>query len=179
MARKLSIEEMNRLSVEEYRKAPKCSVVVVLDNIRSLHNVGAIFRTADALRLRKLFLCGITGQPPHTEIHKSALGAEEVVEWGYKHDTVALIKALKAEGYEIWALEQAQGSIEISQWGHHLSQEKPIALVLGNEVDGVDQAVLDLCDGAVEIEQYGTKHSMNVSVAGGIAMWILSQWVRL
>lgn len=179
MARKLQIEEMNRLSAEEYIEAPKRAAVVVLDNVRSMHNVGAIFRTADALRFSKIWLCGITGTPPHAEIHKSALGAEEVVEWDYADQTVTAIQQIKEEGFEVWALEQAEGSIEISDWRNAIDTTKPIALVLGNEVEGVDQEVIDLCDGVVEIEQYGTKHSINVSVAGGIAMWNISQMVKL
>ena len=173
--RKLRIEEMGRISPQEYAKAGKRPIVVVLDNIRSMHNVGAIFRTADALRLEGLYLCGITGQPPHAEIHKSALGAEEVVDWWPFDRTQEAIKLLRDKGYTIWSLEQAEGSVKLPNLKEHLGDSQPIAIVLGNEVDGVDQEVIDLSDGVVEIEQYGTKHSMNVSVAGGIVMWYLSE----
>ncbi|WP_018027772.1 RNA methyltransferase [Porphyromonas somerae] len=173
--RKLRIEEMGRISPQEYAKAGKRPIVVVLDNIRSMHNVGAIFRTADALRLEGLYLCGITGQPPHSEIHKSALGAEEVVDWWHFDRTQEAIKLLRDKGYTIWSLEQAEGSVKLPKLKEHLGKSQPIAIVLGNEVDGVDQEVIDLSDGVVEIEQYGTKHSMNVSVAGGIVMWYLSE----
>ncbi len=166
---------MGRISPQEYAKAGKRPIVVVLDNIRSMHNVGAIFRTADALRLEGLYLCGITGQPPHSEIHKSALGAEEVVDWWHFDRTQEAIKLLRDKGYTIWSLEQAEGSVKLPKLKEHLGKSQPIAIVLGNEVDGVDQEVIDLSDGVVEIEQYGTKHSMNVSVAGGIVMWYLSE----
>ncbi len=175
MARKLKVDEMGRMSPEEYHDAPKRAFVVVLDNIRSMHNVGAIFRTADALRIEKIILCGITGCPPHSEIHKSALGAEETVDWSYFNDTIDAINKLKNEGYTIWSLEQAEGSIPISNISDNINKDRPCALVLGNEVDGVQQEVMDLCNGTIEIEQYGTKHSLNVSVAGGIAMWVISQ----
>lgn len=173
--RKLRIEEMGRISPQEYARAGKRPIVVVLDNIRSMHNVGAVFRTADALRLEGLYLCGITGQPPHAEIHKSALGAEEVVDWWYFERTQEAIKLLRERGYTIWSLEQAEGSVMLPNLKALLGTSQPIAIVLGNEVDGVDQEVIDLSDGVVEIEQYGTKHSMNVSVAGGIVMWYLSE----
>ena len=173
--RKLRIEEMGRISPQEYAKAGKRPIVVVLDNIRSMHNVGAIFRTADALRLEGLYLCGITGQPPHSEIHKSALGAEEVVDWWHFDRTQEAIKLLRDKGYTIWSLEQAEGSVKLPNLKEHLGKSQPIAIVRGNEVDGVDQEVIVLSDGVVEIEQYGTKHSMNVSVAGGIVMWYLSE----
>lgn len=173
--RKLRIEEMGRMTPEEYQRAAKRPIVVVLDNVRSMHNVGAIFRTADALRISAIYLCGITGCPPRAEIHKSALGAEEVVEWHYFADTREAIGQLKGEGYAVWALEQAEGSVLLPQLSDHVAVDMPIAIVLGNEVNGVQQEVIDLSDGVVEIEQYGTKHSMNVSVAGGIVMWYVSE----
>lgn len=163
------------MTPQQYHSATKRPIVVVLDNVRSMHNVGAIFRTADALRISALYLCGITGQPPHAEIHKSALGAEEVVDWHYAKDTKEVIKELKSQGYAIWSLEQAEGSVLLPHLGEKLVPEQPIAIVLGNEVEGVQQEVIDLSDGVVEIEQYGTKHSMNVSVAGGIVMWYVSE----
>lgn len=190
--RKLRIEEMERLLPEVYQEAPKRPITIVLDNIRSMHNVGSLFRTADALRLEQLLLCGITGKPPHVEIHKSALGAEEVVPWHYFEDTLRAVQQLQKTGYEVWALEQAEGSIPLEDFATHANtrtdfhsdtrsethtalRRKPIAIVLGNEVHGVQQAVIDQCAGAIEIRQYGTKHSMNVSVAGGIVMWVLSE----
>lgn len=175
MARKLRIEEMGRLTPSEYAHAPKRKIVVVLDNIRSMHNVGSIFRTADALRLEGLYLCGITGRPPHAEIHKSALGAEEVVDWQYFEQTNDAVSHLKDHGYLVWALEQAEHSVLLPDVKEHIDTTTPIAIVLGNEVEGVQQGVIDACDGVIEIEQYGTKHSMNVSVAAGIVMWYLSQ----
>ncbi len=176
MARKLRIEEMGRMSPEEYTQARKRRIVVVLDNIRSMHNVGSVFRTADALRLEALYLCGISGRPPHSEIHKSALGAEEVVEWQYFQKTAEAVRQLKAMGYMVWALEQAEQSVLLPNVGQFVGDNQPLAIVLGNEVEGVQQEVIDLCDGVIEIEQYGTKHSMNVSVAAGIVMWYLSQF---
>lgn len=186
--RKLRIEEMERLLPERYQEVPKRPITIVLDNIRSMHNVGSLFRTADALRLEQLMLCGITGRPPHVEIHKSALGAEEVVPWSYFEETLEAVQLLRKAGYEVWALEQAEGSISLEKFAtlaeaHSVTQSdthtelprKSIAIVLGNEVQGVQQAVIDQCAGAIEIPQYGTKHSMNVSVAGGIVMWVLSE----
>ncbi|MBR8802136.1 RNA methyltransferase [Porphyromonas levii] len=176
MARKLRIEEMGRMSPKEYALARKRRIVVVLDNIRSMHNVGSVFRTADALRLERLYLCGISGVPPHAEIHKSALGAEEVVEWHYFKETKDAVLQLKDEGYMVWSLEQAEHSVLLPNVQEHIGNSQPIAIVLGNEVEGVQQEVIDLSDGVIEIEQYGTKHSMNVSVAAGIVMWYLSQY---
>lgn len=164
------------MSPEEYAQAGKRRIVVVLDNIRSMHNVGSIFRTADALRLEGLYLCGISGTPPHAEIHKSALGAEEVVEWHYFKETEEAIRHLKVAGYMVWSLEQAEQSVLLPNIGEAVGERQPLAIVLGNEVEGVQQEVIDLSDGVIEIEQYGTKHSMNVSVAAGIVMWYLSQF---
>ena len=172
MPRKLKITEMRRLSPEEFRSAEKTPLFLVLDNVRSLHNVGSLFRTADALRLRGLCLCGITGTPPHPELRKTALGAEEVVEWEYFRETAQAVQKLKAGGAFVLALEQALGSVDIREIETlDLRGQTPLALVVGNEVDGIDQTVLDLTDATIEIPQLGTKHSMNVSVAGGIALW--------
>ena len=173
--RKLRIEEMERLAPKEYQQVTHRPITIVLDNIRSMHNVGSIFRTADALRLEQIILCGITGCPPHVEIHKSALGAEEAVPWHYFDQTTEAIRCLQKRGYQTWALEQAEGSLSLREMQEHLGAPIPIALVLGNEVEGVQQKVIDLCEGVIELPQYGTKHSMNVSVAGGIAMWALSE----
>lgn len=166
---------MNRLTPSEYACSDKCPLVLVLDNVRSLHNVGSVFRTADALRAEHLFLCGITGVPPHAELHKTALGAEEVVAWSYSEETLKAIQSLKEKGYLIVALEQAEGSIELGDAEKIIKRGNKVALILGNEVQGVQQSVLEQCDHCLEIAQHGTKHSMNVSVAGGIAMWVISR----
>lgn len=172
MPRKLKITEMERLSPDEYKDSDKTGLIIVLDNIRSLHNVGSLFRTADALRLQGLCLCGITGTPPHPELHKTALGAEEVVPWSYYPKTSDAIAELKSKGAFVMALEQAEGSVDIRHIRSLNLDETPlVALVVGNEVEGVDQEVIDLSDATLEIPQKGTKHSMNVSVAGGIALW--------
>ena len=172
MPRKLKIIEMERLTPEEYREAEKVPLVLVLDNVRSLHNVGSLFRTADALRIDSLCLCGITGTPPHPELHKTALGAEEAVEWHYYKETTEAVRSLKSRGAFVLSLEQAEGSVMISGLEELSLSDKPlVALVVGNEVDGVAQEVIDLSDATIEIPQRGTKHSMNVSVAGGIALW--------
>lgn len=171
--RKLSMADLKRLTVEETQLAPKLPFVVVLDNIRSMLNVGSVFRTADAFAAEKLYLCGITGQPPHREIQKTALGSEDTVSWAYQQDAVECVKTLKAEGYLIMPLEQAQGSTILNQL--RLEAGQKVALVLGNEVNGVDQAIIDMADICLEIPQFGHKHSLNVSVAAGIAMWDLAE----
>ena len=167
--RKLSMDELNRLSKEDYEMAEKLPIIIVLDNIRSLSNVGAFFRTADAFRIGALYLCGITACPPHREIHKTALGADETVKWRYFETTEAACQALKAEGYRIYAVEQVEGSIALQdfEFGTHT------AYILGNEVEGVSEEALPYCEGAIELPQEGTKHSINVSVCAGIVMWKL------
>ena len=167
--RKLSMDELNRLSKEDYEMAEKLPIIIVLDNIRSLSNVGAFFRTADAFRIGALYLCGITACPPHREIHKTALGADETVKWRYFETTEAACRALKAEGYRIYAVEQVEGSIALQdfEFGTHT------AYILGNEVEGVSEEALPYCEGAIELPQEGTKHSINVSVCAGIVMWKL------
>lgn len=174
--RKLTIEEMGRMDVATFREADKLAVVVVLDNVRSLHNVGAVFRTADAFALHGLCLCGITATPPSAEIHKTALGAEDTVAWTYHADTFEAVIALKKEGYKLLAVEQVEGSTSLSDLT--LSPNDKVALVMGNEVKGVRQEVIDICDGAIEIPQYGTKHSLNVSVSAGIVMWEVQKALR-
>ena len=168
--RKLRTIEMHRLSIEQYRNSRKLPLVVVLDNVRSLYNVGSIFRTCDAFRLEAICLCGITATPPHNEIHKTALGAEDSVAWSYHASAIEAVERLKSRGYTVVAVEQAEGSvkapIELPDEG-----TGKYALVLGNEVKGVAQEVVDLCDECLEIPQYGTKHSMNVSVTAGIVIW--------
>ncbi len=174
--KKLSILEMNRLSQEDFRQSVKIPLVVVLDNVRSQHNVGAVFRTADAFRVDRVVLCGICCQPPHPEIHKTALGAELTVAWNYEADTLKAVNDLKAAGYVLYAVEQAHGSIPLDQL--QLDPSRKYAVVLGHEVKGVQQAVVDACDGCVEIPQFGTKHSLNVSVASGIVQWAFFEQLK-
>jgi len=161
--------ELNRATVADFKSTPKSPVILVLDNVRSLHNVGAVFRTADAFGLEKIWLCGITGRPPQREITKTALGSEESVSWEYAAETTAAVTALRQAGYQVVAVEQTTGSVPLPQFSPAPGQ--PVALVMGNEVFGVDDAVLALCDTAVEIPQFGTKHSLNVSVAAGVVLW--------
>ena len=169
--RKLTVEELCRMDVEEFKQSEKLPLVVVLDNVRSLHNVGSVFRTADAFRLQGVCLCGITACPPSAEIHKTALGAEDSVDWWYAEDTLEAVRELQKKGYEVWAVEQVEGSKKL---GHFQPESgKRYALVMGNEVKGVRQDVVDAATGALEIPQYGTKHSLNVSVSAGIVIWDL------
>ena len=169
--RKLHITELERLSQQEFQSAVKTPLVIVLDNVRSLHNVGSVFRSSDAFLAEAVYLCGITSVPPHPEIHKTALGAEDSVEWRYFEDTITAVDDLKAKGYIVYAVEQAEGSIPLNYLRR--GDADRIAVVLGHEVKGVQQAVIDRCDGSIEIPQFGTKHSLNVSVAGGIVIWEL------
>ncbi len=173
--RKLSMDELNRISKDDFEQADKLPIIIVLDNIRSLSNVGAFFRTADAFRIKELFLCGITACPPHREIHKTALGADETVKWRYFDTTEAACQALKAEGYKIFAVEQVVGSVPLQYFGF----ESHTAYILGNEVEGVSEDALPYCDGAIELPQAGTKHSINVSVCAGIVMWKLFEQLYL
>jgi len=172
--KKRTIQEMNRLSVEEFREAKKIPLVVVLDNVRSQHNVGAVFRTADAFRISDVYLCGICCCPPNQEIHKTALGAEDTVSWQYYHDTMDAVRHLQAEGYTVYAIEQAHQSQTLEALAQTNLPEK-LAIVLGHEVFGVQQEVVDASDGCIEIPQYGTKHSLNVSVTAGIVIYTLAQ----
>ena len=167
--KKLSMDELNRLSVDEFKNTKKIPLVLVLDNVRSLLNVGSVFRTSDAFMVKKVYLCGITGTPPHKEIEKSALGATESVEWSYVDETVAVVKELQAEGYKIWAVEQTENSTMLNDFVPQ--PEQPYAFVFGNEVFGVEDEVIALCDGVLEIPQFGTKHSLNISVAAGVVVW--------
>ena len=167
--KKLKITEMNRLSIEEFKEEKKTPFVVILDNVRSLHNVGSVFRTADAFLVEAVYLCGITSTPPQAEIHKTALGAENTVDWKYYEDTHTAVDELKAQGYTVFAIEQAEGSTMLPDL--KLDSSKKYAVILGNEVKGVQQSVVDACDGCIEIPQFGTKHSLNVSVTGGIIIW--------
>ena len=167
--RKLKITELNRISAEEYREVEKLPLIVVLDDVRSLHNVGSVFRTSDAFRIKSIYLCGITAVPPHAELHKTALGAEFTVDWKYFKEAVDAIKELKSLNYKVYSIEQVSGSTMLDQL--ELDVIGNYAVVLGNEVKGVRQEVIDLCDGCIEIPQYGTKHSLNVSVTAGIIIW--------
>lgn len=170
--RKLSMDELGRKTVIEYKKALKQPIIVVLDNIRSMHNVGSVFRTADAFLAEGILLCGYTPQPPHRDIHKTALGATETVDWIYFPSTIGAVQDLKKRGYNIYAIEQAEGSISLENFS--LPQSK-MAVVFGNEVEGVDANILPFCDGCIEIPQLGMKHSLNISVAAGIILWKLSE----
>ena len=186
--KKTSIIEMNRLSVEEFHEAEKMPLIVVLDDVRSLYNVGSVFRTSDAFRVEAIDLCGITATPDEVrdedgtlvrdctlkasqEIHKTALGAEESVAWRYYKTAVEAVAALKADGYTVLAVEQCHGSTMLNDFKPAFGDKKKYAVVLGNEVKGVHQEVVDMCDGCLEIPQYGTKHSLNVSVTAGIVIW--------
>ena len=169
--RKLRTIEMNRLTVEEFKASEKLPLVVVLDDVRSLYNVGSVFRTGDAFRIEAIYLCGITATPPHNEIHKTALGAEDSVEWRYFKTAEDAVEELQQNGYFVYAVEQAEGSTKAPLQLPPSGGEPLFAVVLGNEVKGVHQSVVDLCDDCLEIPQYGTKHSMNVSVTAGIVIW--------
>ena len=181
--RKIRTIEMQRLTIEEYREAEKLPLVVVLDDVRSMYNVGSVFRTCDAFRVESMCLCGISSTPPATEIHKTALGAEDAVAWKYYKTALEAVEELKAQGYEVLAVEQVEHSTKLQHFkvefndsklkaqGSKLKAAKKYAVVLGNEVKGVHQEVVDACNGCLEIPQSGTKHSMNVSVTAGIIIW--------
>ena len=174
--RKLKITELNRISAEEFKKADKLPLVVILDNVRSLHNIGSVFRTSDAFRVECIYLCGITATPPHPEMHKTALGAEFTVDWKYVNNAVEAVDNLRQEGYVVFSIEQAENSIMLENI--QLEQGRRYAVVLGNEVKGVQQEVIDHSDGCIEIPQYGTKHSLNVSVTAGIVIWDLFKQLK-
>ena len=171
MFRKLSNSELNRPDLETFKAAPKRPVVLVLDNIRSQHNIGSAFRSADAFAVEKIWLCGICAAPPTPEIHKSALGAEFSVAWEYGEDTLSVVEQLKREGYTIVSVEQAEGAVQLQDFS--LEPERRYALVFGNEVAGVRQDVVNASDLCLEIPQSGTKHSLNVSVSVGVVLWAL------
>lgn len=164
---------MERLGLKDFAESVKIPLVIVLDNVRSMNNIGSVFRTADALRLEGLYLCGITACPPHTDIHKTALGAENSVHWEYHSSTHDAVDLLLKAGYQVFALEQARGSISLENFVPEANNR--YALVIGNEVKGVNQEVVNLCTGCIEIPQFGTKHSLNVSVAAGIAIWQIAR----
>lgn len=168
--RKLKITEMGRMSVDEFKESEKMPLVVVLDDVRSIYNVGSVFRTSDAFRMAAIHLCGITAQPPHAEIHKTALGAEDSVDWEYFPSAKDSVRALQEQGFKVFAVEQAEGSTMLQNLS--LGNDKgKYAIVMGNEVKGVNQEVVDMCDGCIEIPQFGTKHSLNVSTTAGIVIW--------
>lgn len=169
--RKLLNEELDRLSVDEFKSTPKNNIVVILDNIRSMNNIGSVFRTSDAFLVEKVYLCGITACPPNNEIHKTALGATDSVDWEYVEDTIEVVNTLQAKGYKVWAIEQAERSVSLESFQYNKFER--IAIVLGHEVRGVQQAVVDSCDGCIELPQFGTKHSLNISVCTGIVLWEL------
>lgn len=166
---KLKITEMNRLNVEEFKHAKKIPLIVVLDDVRSLHNVGSVFRSSDAFRVECIYLCGITATPPQPDIHKTALGAEDTVEWKYFKNTLVAVQELKENGYFVYSTEQVENSVKLQNL--KLNTDRKYAIVLGNEVKGVKQEVVDNSDACLEIPQFGTKHSLNVSVTAGIVIW--------
>ncbi len=166
---KLKIDELNRISTKEFKEAKKLPLVVVLDNVRSMNNIGSVFRTSDAFRIESIYLCGITATPPHPDLHKTALGAEYSVDWKYYKNTLDAVNELKNNGYIVYAIEQVEGSIKLDKL--QLENDKKYAIVMGHEVKGVAQEVVDVCNGSIEIPQYGTKHSLNVSVSAGITLW--------
>ena len=169
--RKLKITELNRITAEEFKYSEKIPLIVVLDDVRSMHNIGSVFRTADAFRVACIYLCGITAIPPHPDMHKTALGAEYTVDWKYVKNTMEGVKELQSLGYLVYAVEQAEGSVMLDEL--ELDKSKKYAVILGNEVKGVKQEVIDQSNGCIEIPQYGTKHSLNVSVTAGIVIWDL------
>ena len=185
VGRKLRTIEMNRISVEEFREAEKLPLIVVLDDVRSMYNIGSVFRTCDAFRVEAIYLCGITACPPHQEIHKTALGAEDSVRWRYFETAEQAVEQLHQDGYFVWSVEQCEGSTKLQDLnsnenpslreGHRvgvsLREGHRVGIILGNEVKGVHQEVIDMSDGCLEIPQFGTKHSMNVSVTAGIVIW--------
>ena len=167
--RKLKLDELNRLSPEEFRTAPRAAVCVVLDSIRSMHNVGSVFRSADAFGIEKVWLCGYSPRPPHRDIRKVAIGAEDSMDWEYEREITQVLQRLKADGWKLIAVEQTDSSLPLQEFKSEKGDK--IALIFGNEVKGVADAALELCDLAIEIPQFGTKHSLNISVAAGIVLY--------
>lgn len=171
--KKLVLDELNRINVDEFKSAQKTPIIIVLDDIRSLHNIGSVFRTSDAFLIEKIYLCGITATPPNKEIHKTALGATESVDWVYTTEVMDVVNDLKAAGVKVFSVEQVEHSVMLNNF--EIQSETKYALVFGNEVKGVQQNVVDASDGVIEIPQLGTKHSLNVSVSAGIVIWDLFQ----
>ena len=175
--RKLRNSELDRKSVDQFRKAEKTPIIVILDNIRSLNNIGSVFRTADAFLIQKVYLCGITAQPPHKDIQKTALGATETVSWEYTEDSLELVEKLKSEGVKIFSIEQAEGAIMLNDF--QPENDKTCAVVFGNEVKGVQQKVVSASNAVIEIPQLGSKHSLNISVSTGVVLWDLFSKLKL
>ena len=175
--RKLNTEELNRKSIEDFQKSEKTSIVIVLDNIRSLNNIGSVFRTADAFLVEKIYLCGICATPPNREIHKTALGATESVDWEYFKETESVIEKLKTDNYKIISIEQTENSTMLNDF--YPEKDKKYAIILGNEVKGVQQKIVDLSDLVIEIPQFGTKHSFNISVSVGIVLWEVTSKLKI
>lgn len=169
--RKLKNSELDRLTIAEYKKSSKTPLIVILDNIRSLNNIGSVFRTSDAFLIKKIYLCGITATPPHKDIHRTALGATESVEWEYIEDVNLIIQQLKTEGIFIASIEQAEKAVYLDDF--EVEKEKTYAVVFGNEIKGVQQDIVSHSDAVIEIPQYGTKHSLNISVSVGVVLWDL------
>lgn len=169
--RKLKNSELERLAVEEFKEAKKTPLIVILDNIRSLNNIGSVFRTSDAFLIEKIYLCGITAKPPHKDIHKTALGATDSVEWEHVEDTIELIKKLQEEGVVVASIEQVESSVQLQDFNP--SKNNKLAIIFGNEVKGVQQEVVSISDYCIEIPQFGTKHSLNISVSCGVVLWDL------
>lgn len=175
--RKLKNSELERKTVEEFRDAEKTPLIVILDNVRSLNNIGSVFRTCDAFLIKKVYLCGITATPPHKDIHKTALGATETVTWEFNADTQEVVRELQQEGIEVFAVEQAENAIMLQEFTP--SSGKTIAVIFGNEVKGVQQEVVDACNGVIEIPQHGSKHSLNIAVSAGIIIWDIFKKMKL
>jgi len=171
--RKLENSELERKSIADFKSAVKTPIIIILDDIRSLHNIGSVFRTSDAFLIEKIYLCGITAIPPNKEMHKTALGATETVDWEYSKDVLNVIQKLKSENVSIYAIEQVENAILLNDFNP--TKDKKYGLVFGNEVFGVSQKAIELCDGTIEIPQLGTKHSLNISVSTGIVIWDLYQ----
>ena len=176
MNKKLKLEELNRLSVLEFKKIEKDPIIVLLDDVRSLNNIGSVFRTCDAMRVKKIYLCGITGKPPHREIRKTAIGASESVDWEHKNNASEILTKYRDLGYEIIAVEQTSSSVSLEKYQ---LKNKNILLVFGNEINGVSQKLVDLCDFSIEIPQWGTKHSMNISVSVAMVLWNIKKLLLL
>lgn len=175
--KKLVLDDLNRINVEEFKQAEKTPIIIVLDDIRSLHNIGAVFRTSDAFLIEKIYLCGITATPPNKEIHKTALGATDTVEWEYAKNVVEVVEKLQTENIQVYSVEQVENSIMLNDFS--VSVNVKYALVFGNEVKGVSQEVIDMSEGVIEIPQLGTKHSLNISVSAGIVIWDLFQKLQV
>ena len=173
---KLSMDQLNRVDIESFKELEKTPITIVLDNVRSMHNVGSAFRTADGFAIEQILLCGITATPPHREIEKTALGATQSVDWTHHKETTEALQHLKEQGYKIFAIEQAENSTSLEQF--EISTNDKYAFVFGNEVHGVDEKVMQIVDGCIEIPQFGTKHSFNVSVTIGIVLWDILKKIK-